>query len=398
MKTERRLDLTILLLGLLAFWANGDNYAAAPLLLRICSDFSATIGSAALTVTAYMLFFGLLTIFFGPLGDRYGRSRILTISAFGSAVFSMVSALAPNLPCLVAIRALNGAFSAGIMPLAVAYAGDSATQETRQTRIGQVMGLMFLGGALATVIGGAVAQVGSWRAVYFLYGAAEFPLALALAFLLKDAAAPSRNVRLAASYRAILSIRPLRRTTGLLFFVGFSTLGVFAYLGKFIQDSRGLNVMLIGCLLGAYGAGTFLGGRIAGKIRNALGVGIFPAAGLAGAGGLLAFCLFDALPAVAVPALFLYGFGFICLQSSFITTAQDLAPRSRGTVMSTASFTMVVSGALGTLVNGRMITGVGFPVVLIAASAAFASAGVLAAALLGRRMPGPVELRNAASG
>ncbi|HVO40044.1 MAG TPA: MFS transporter [Spirochaetia bacterium] len=397
MKAEKRLNAAVLLLGFLAFWANGDTYAAAPLLIRMCSDFSVDIGSAAFTVTAYMLFFGLLTVFFGPLGDRYGRSRILTIAAFSSGALGMVCGFAPNLPSLIAVRALNGAFAAGIMPLAVAHAGDSAAPEARQTRIGQVMGLMFLGGALATVIGGAIAHAGSWRAVYLVYGAAQFLLALPLAFLLQDASAPSRNVRMIASYKAILSIPLIRRTVGLLLFVGLSTLGVFSYLGKFTQDRTGLNVMLVGCLLSAYGAGTFLGGRIAGRIRKALGVRLLPAAGALGAAGLLAFCLADARPAVAVPGLFLYGLGFICLQSSFITTAQDLAAGYRGTVMSLASFTMVVSGALGTLVNGRIIAAAGFPPVLIGAAVAFGSAGALAAALLKEPASGSAGRRSAAS-
>ncbi len=126
---------------------------------------------------------------------------------------------------------------------------------------------------------------------------------------------------------------------------------------------------------------------MAGRIRARIGPHLFPAAGCAGAAGLLGLGITSALPsatvpAIAIPALFLSGLSFLCLQSSLITTAQDLLPSHRGAVMSAASFTMVVSGALGTLVNGAVLAAGGFMVLLAFSSLAFAAAGLLAAAFL----------------
>ena len=52
----------ILVLGLMAFLANGDNYAAAPLIINIAQDLNLTISTAAISVTAYMLAFGAFTL------------------------------------------------------------------------------------------------------------------------------------------------------------------------------------------------------------------------------------------------------------------------------------------------------------------------------------------------
>lgn len=378
MAARRSEGTEIFLLGFLAFWANGDNYSAAPLLVKIASEFSVSIGTAALNVTSYMLFFGLFTVFFGPLGDRYGRGRILKVAAFGSALLGMLTAASWDLPSLIAIRAMNGGLAAGIMPLAIAYAGQSAAPGEGQSRIGQVMGMMFLGGAMAAVIGGAIAYFGSWKALYFVYGTAELAVALPLAFLLRDSGARPSSGGILVSYGELLSDRRLLRTIGLLFFVGFSTLGAFAYLGKYVQDGTGLNLMLVGCVLSAYGIGTLLGGRLAGRIRAAIGDRLLFAAGLAGGSALILFGLVKPLPIVAGPALFIYGFAFICIQSSIIASAQELQPSRRGAVMSAASFTMVVSGALGTLVNGKVLALFGFAPLIAIAGLAFIAAGVLA--------------------
>lgn len=63
MKNKER---TFMILGIMGFLANGDNYAAAPLLLNISKDLNLTISSAAMSVTAYMLAFGFLLCYLDP--------------------------------------------------------------------------------------------------------------------------------------------------------------------------------------------------------------------------------------------------------------------------------------------------------------------------------------------
>ena len=107
----------VLVLGLMVFWANGDNYVAAPLIVEIAKAFHLDIGTAALTVTSYMLPFGLFTLIFGPLADRYGKARIINLAAFGTAIFSALGAVAFDLASLSLIRGINGAFAAAILPV-----------------------------------------------------------------------------------------------------------------------------------------------------------------------------------------------------------------------------------------------------------------------------------------
>lgn len=160
----------LLVLGLMAFLANGDNYAAAPLLLNIAKDLNLNVETAAMSVTAYMLSFGAFTLLFGPLADRYGKVRVINTAAMGTAVFSILGGFAFNLPSLIFLRAMNGAFGAGIFPVTMALVGQSFDDANRQKALGKVMGMMFLGGATATAVGGALAYFGSWRLVYIIYG------------------------------------------------------------------------------------------------------------------------------------------------------------------------------------------------------------------------------------
>jgi predicted MFS family arabinose efflux permease len=372
----------VLALGSFLFLVNGDNYAAALLLIRIAEDFGVGIAGAAANVVSYMLCFGLFTVIFGPLGDRFGKPRVLLVAATGSAAASLLSAFSTSLPILVAARAVNGAFAAGVMPVAMAYVGEISSAETRQRQIGKMMGLMFLGGALATLIGGTLAQFGSWRLVYSMYGVAELILLAPLFRSLRaEPRGPSSPGGFLAPYKEVLKTPRFLPTVSLLFFLGFATMGTFSYLGKYLQDRTGLGLLLVGLALGAYGVGTLVGGRMAARLRARWGRPFYPLVGIAGGLGYAGFGLFGGNPAIAAVALLFCGFGFMCLQSSVITAAQDLAPSRRGAAMSASSFTMVTSGALGTYVNGRIFS-VDASALLFLAAAAFAIAGLAATFIL----------------
>lgn len=378
-----QLNKLIFLLGFLAFFTNGDNYAAAPLLIDIARDLRIEVSAAVLSVTAYMLCFGLLTIIFGPMGDRFGKARILKIAAFGTGIFSILCALANSLTTLVLLRGLNGAFAAGILPVTIALVGERSEPGERHNVIGKVMGLMFLGGAAATVIGGLLAYVGSWKLVYTVYGAAELLLALGLLGVSDSVSERVGKLNFVKVYREALANRALVKVIGLMFFVGFSVLGSFAFTGKLVENRTGFNILNVGLLLSLYGLGTIVGGRNAGSVRKKLGDKFLLIAGIIGSAALVMLALATNTILMGI-SLFAFGIAFIFLQSTLVTTAQELAPRLRGTVMSLASFSMVVSGALGTLMNSMLIRFGSMQAIFLVAAVMLFIVGILAAAVFGK--------------
>lgn len=351
MKNKNRM---ILVLGLMAFLANGDNYAAAPLIIKISKDLNLSISVAAMSVTAYMLAFGIFTLIFGPLSDRYGKVKIINIAAFGTAIFSMLGALSFNLPSLIFFRAMNGAFGAGIFPVTMALVGQSFDNENRHKALGKVMGLMFLGGATATAIGGALAYFGSWRLVYLIYGIGELTLAIVMYKILERDQPVVNKLNFIKAYKEPLTNFRFMRLVITVFFVGFSVFGSFTYSGKLLQELTGYNILIVGLILSLFGVGTVVGGRIAPRLKKVLKHGFLVSAGIIG--GISLFAL-SASKNVWVLGIGLFGFGvaFIFLQSTLISTAQEKLPKMRGTAMSLASFNMFVGGAVGTSVNGMIM-------------------------------------------
>ena len=82
-------------------------------------------------VNAYLLPLSALLLLGGALGDHFGRRRLLVVGTSIFAVTSLVCALAPSLPVLLAARAVQGIGAALLLPnslalLNAAFQGENA--------------------------------------------------------------------------------------------------------------------------------------------------------------------------------------------------------------------------------------------------------------------------------
>ena len=377
----------ILILGLMAFFCNGDNYAAAPLIVEIARDLHLNITQAAHSISAYMLPFGFFTLLFGPVADRYGKTRIINIAAFGTALFSGLGAVAFDLTSLSIIRGVNGAFAAAILPVTMSFIGDQLGGDPTKAQItfGRIIGIAFLGGAAATAIGGTLAHVGSWRMVYLFYGCAELVIAFIMLRVLKRQPGTASALDIKGTYGEAFRNRNLLSAAGIIFLIGVSVFGSFAFAGKFVQLQTGYDIFSVGLILTSFGVATVLGGRVAVTLRRQLGNRLLPLAGVLAcvSWGLMGAWHSPYLLALSLAGL---GFGTIMIHPTLIATAQQLMPKRRGTVMSLASFAMFTGGGIGTYLNGEIVAAWGFRPVFIVAGVLVLVAGCGAALLLRRIM------------
>ncbi|MGM0405100.1 MAG: MFS transporter [Thermoplasmatota archaeon] len=382
-RTDHEKKILVYLLGFMGFWVMGDNYAASPILVDIASEFSVGIGTAAMTVTAYMLPFGLFTIVFGPLADRYGKVRVITTAALGTAIFSSLAAAAFDIYSLGALRAVNGAFAAAILPVTISLIGDVFEEpKSKMNSIGTVMGMYFLGAAAATAIGGILSFIGSWRIVYLTYGIAELVLVFVLYRVLTFEKGTIDKLSFREAYSDAISHPDLLKTVSLLSLVGFAVFGSFTYLGDYLVVQTGYNIFYVGLILALFGLAAFSGGRRVGTLKKKMGSKILFIAGVLGLISLLTVSYWPGIYYV-LPALFGFGLAFVILQVTIITTAQQYLPQKRGTVMSLASFNMFIGGAVGIFINRTILARMGYQGLFAVAAVVIFTVGVLAFLIIG---------------
>lgn len=264
----------------------------------LSTAFGAPFARVQWVVAAYLVALTLSAVAAGRLGDRVGRRRTLIAGLLLYAAASALGAAAGGLWQLIAARAVQGAGGAVLMVLSVAMVRDTA----RAGEVGRAMGLLgtmsAVGTALGPVLGGALLELGGWRAVFALPSAAAIAvLAVAIRALPADpgggAAAPSgsglwhaaalapallANAAVAAVMMATLIAGPFYLGLGL--GLREAAVGAAMSVGPVISMLTGVPAGRSVDRLGPRPAGT---AGLAALIGGALGLALLPGAlGLAG--------------------------------------------------------------------------------------------------------------------
>ena len=205
--TPPRLTQAMVLLFALSCGVSVANlYYAQPVLESIARTFGATSGTAGLIVTFAQIGYALGLAFLVPLGDLLSRRRLVPTVLVVTAVGLTVSALAPDIGVLVAVGLVVGGGSVAaqlLIPMAASLADD----RSRGHVVGVVMSGLLLGILLARTVAGLLAELGSWRTVYWVGAAAMVLGAAVLRRVL-----PRHHEPVALSYpRLLLSIATLFR-------------------------------------------------------------------------------------------------------------------------------------------------------------------------------------------
>ena len=131
----------------------------------------------------------MLLVTGGRLGDIFGRRRMFL---FGVVVFALSSAaigLAPTQEWLVAGRAIQGIGAAFMMPGTLSIISNTFPPAERGRAIGTWAGVSALALAIGPVVGGALTEYVSWRAIFFL----NLPVAVGAVIVTLFAARESRD-------------------------------------------------------------------------------------------------------------------------------------------------------------------------------------------------------------
>ena len=107
-----------------------DNTILNVALPTLAQDLGATGSQLQWMVDAYLLVFAGLLLTMGALGDRFGRRRIFVIGVVWFASASLLCAVAPSIPALVAARAApEEAVAFGRWLVSAAQAAADAARE-----------------------------------------------------------------------------------------------------------------------------------------------------------------------------------------------------------------------------------------------------------------------------
>lgn len=356
-----------------------------PLLPRLVDEFSLSIGAASWAITAFSLAYGVAQLLFGPLGDRFGKYRVIAWGCLACALTTLACALAPNFASLLIARALAGVTAASAIPLAMAWIGDVIDYEHRQPvlarfLIGQIMGI-----SSGVLLGGFAADHLNWRVPFFGVALLFLLVGLYLLWLHPRLPARARLVhtaqgnalqRLVSEFAQVLRLSWARVVLLTVFFEGVFMYGAFAFIVAHLHWVHGISVAYAGAIVMLFGAGGFLYAMAARHLVRRLGE-----PGMCQAGGVLvALSLLGIAVSpywwTAIPCCAGTGLGFYMLHNTLQLNATQMAPQRRGAAVAALVACFFLGQSLGVALSGVLI-GVAGSAVVIATGAI----GVLAVSL-----------------
>ena len=299
----------------------------------------------------------ILSLFFGPLGDRWGY-RIMLLSGLVSLALGMlVAGFLPAYSTVLAALFLAGLGKSLFDPAIQAYVGKKVPYERR----GMVIGIMEIAWAGSSLVGiplvGLLMGRFGWRAPFFVLGAAGLLGVFVLAILIpRNADRSSGSTSPMNMRRAWRHLASNKRALGLLgfaFFVSAANDNFFVVYGAWLEGSFELTIVAVGVATTVIGVAELVGEGLTATLSDRIGLHRAVLIGLS-----LSILSYMALPwlgytlPLALTALF---FVFLTLEFSIVTTLSlctEVLPEARATMMAGYLSAAGIGRVVGALMGG----------------------------------------------
>lgn len=272
MQRNTRAMVAMLFVGLAIFSGLYSTQAMLPTFVEVLG-FTPT--EAALTVSAATGALALCIVPLSILSERFGRGRLLVISAVLATILAFaVPLVGENVLAIIAVRALQGAVLAGAPAVAMAWLSEELDEDILPRAMGLYIAGNTLGGIAGRLIPTGLLDFTGWRGA--LLGSAAVSAIFAILFVIllpKQENFRPKKLHFKAEIRAMINHwRNLE--LGLLFLFAFLGMGAFVSMYNFITfrliHHFGLPVTLTGLVFLMYLAGTWSSARV-GTIINKYG-------------------------------------------------------------------------------------------------------------------------------
>ncbi len=183
-----------------------------PALQAISHSLKTPPGSAALTLSFFLIGFATGPVVLGPLSDRFGRRPVLLAGLSVFALAGLGCSMAPSLFLLLFFRLFEGIGAGAGSTLSLAIVRDLFDGATARARLSYVSTIGSFAPMLAPTLGAIVLYFLGWRSIYGFLGTVGLLLVATIYFGFREShpnpdSTALQPRRLAANYARIFTNR-----------------------------------------------------------------------------------------------------------------------------------------------------------------------------------------------
>ena len=348
------------------------------MLPELSKVFDAPMSAVAQVVSMFAIGYGVMQLFYGPVGDRWGKYRVVILATLGCGLGCIFSALSSGLEQLVFARIATAVFSAAIIPMSLAWVGDAVDYFKRQETLARVGLGTMLGITSGQFFGGLITDTLGWRWAFVMMACFFWTVSFLLWRHLKKLDASHHISQVSAGFFKQLFLAGKNawvRTILLIAVVeGACVFGLLAITATHLHHKFGISLTIAGSTAALFGLGGMLYMATAKyTIRK------FGETGLSrlGASGLsISFLIIAFTPwwPLALPACFGGGFGFAMFHNTMQANATQMVPTARGTGVTLFAGFLFLGQSIGVLMLANLLNH--FSSSLVIACASFVAIGL----------------------
>lgn len=355
------MPLALLALALGTFGIGTTEFVIMGLLPQVAGSLGVTVSEAGHLVSAYAAGVVVGAPLLAVATVRLPRRPVLMALMGVFAVGNVLSALAPDLGALMAVRFLAGLPHGAFFGLASVTAAAMVGRDRRATAVSRV----FLGLTIANVVGvplgTLLGQVAGWRATFAVVGGIGLLAVAAVAAFVPAAGATATGPGALRTEVATLRHPQVVLSLAAVIFGFGAMFACYSYVTPMLTEVGGFSAATVTVLLAVVGlgmtAGSVLGGRAADRAPLPTLYGCLVAL----AGVLVSFVVTVHHPVLAVLSLFGAGMFSLALGPAIQTRILDLvgeAPTMASAAIQSASN---IANSLGAWLGGMVIAaGLGY--------------------------------------
>ncbi|SJZ38694.1 Predicted arabinose efflux permease, MFS family [Sediminibacterium ginsengisoli] len=248
----------------------------APILPGLASLFRASVRHVSFIEPAYLLGYGIATLIYAPLSDKYGRFPVILFSMSCFIVLTACTGFCYSIDQMILLRLLTGIGAGGVAPTTIGWIGDRFPYEKRGHALGIFFGCMAGGMAFGSSAGALLTARLGWQMMFWTVAAVGVCILIIL--ILYSKKLYHKNDSNYGSFRTMFTSfkeiywQPRGRKTYLfVLFNGMFHSGVFSWTGYYFYKNYQLDEREIGFALLGYGIPGLLLGPLLGKLADKFG-------------------------------------------------------------------------------------------------------------------------------
>lgn len=365
-------------------------------------------------INAYILVFASLLLGAGVLADSFGAKRLFLAGLVTFALVSLLSAFAPSLYLLIALRALLAVGGAFLTPASMALITHNYPDPKQRARAtGIWASITVIGMAAGPLVGGILVDTLGWRWIFLInFPIALLSLVLCARLVSETPLRPHRSFDIGGQFTSILAVAtltyaliegselgwtspvilgafaaslvlgvafvliearsaapmlPLRlfqnaTISSLMYFglvINFVLAGMLFLVSLYFQQVRGYSAFVSGLAFLPLGLPMILNATLTGRIVGRVGAKIPMMYGsFLFIVGTLLLLLSDSRSNYAITAvsLIVMGFGMTSILPALLATVMSVAPRDLlGTASGAVNSSRQLGGAIGVAILGALL-------------------------------------------